>query len=181
MPRAAMRRAVRVRPRNGRVGLGCLLAVTGLMTSCAGGSSHATAITRPKVRHQTTPSSATSTEARAFLGAPSGKMLLDYERATDRFVAGSRPERTECEQFLRDVLPTITPSTDELLRVVSSVPDPALEAVLRQDISNRVLLLGACVSRTGLLVNQEMDRTYRLYQSHAQTATRMLRQLGFTA
>ena len=114
----------------------------------------------------------------AFLAGPAGKMLLAYEQATDHFVAGSRPNRTDCEHFLRDVFPTIAHSSDDLLRAVGSVPDAPLRAALRQDVADRVLLLGACVSPTGLVANHDMDRTYLLYRDHARATAQLLTRLG---
>lgn len=157
-----------------------LLLVSSL-ANCSSGASSPSHVTEPKATAGTSPTSAPNPQAVAeFLAGASGKMLLTYEHATDRFVAGSRPDRADCERFLRDVFPTIARSTDDLLRVVGSVPDAPLRAALRQDISDRVLLLGACVSRSGLAVNDDMDRTYRLYRDQARATAQLLARFGVT-
>lgn len=177
----ALRRHRRAQARNRYIGLVSGLALVSSLASCSSGASSPSHLTEPRATASTSPTSAPNPQAVVeFLAGASGKMLLTYKHATDQFVAGSRPNRGDCEHFLRVVFPTIAHSSDDLLRVVGSVPDAPLGAALRQDIADRVLLLGACVSRSGLAVNDDMDRTYRLYRDHARATDRLLARFGVT-
>ena len=177
----ALRRHRRAQARNRYIGLVSGLALLSSLASCSSGASSPSDVTVPKATAGTSPTSAPNPQAvAAFFASAPGKMLLTYEKATDRFVVGRRPDRTDCERFLRDVFPTIARSSDDLLRAVSSVPGETLRAALRQDVANRVLLLGACVSPTGLLVNQGIDRTYVLYRDQARDTAQLLTRLGVT-
>ena len=172
-------RAQRVHARGRYVGALTCMTLVGSLASCSSGANSSTVVTEPKVTTSTSPTSVPNPQTVvAFLAGPAGKMLLAYEQATDHFVAGSRPNRPDCQHFLSDVFPTIARSSDDLFRAVGSVPDAPLGAALRQDVANRVLLLGACVSPTGLLANHDMDRTYLLYRDHARATAQLLTRLG---
>ena len=155
------------------------MALVGSLASCSSGANRSTLVTKPKVTTSTSPTSVPNPQGVvAFLAGSAGKMLLAYEQATDHFVGGSRPNRTDCEHFLKDDFPKIAHSSDDLFRAVGLVPDAPLRAALRQDVADRVLLLGACVSPTGLLANHDMDRTYLLYRDHARATSQLLAGLG---
>lgn len=172
-------RTQRIQAKHRGFGLVSGLLLMSALASCSSDASTPPRATEPRATASTSPTSAPNPQAvAAFFASAPGKMLLAYERATDRFVVGTRPDRTDCERFLRDVFPTIARSSDDLLRAVSAVPDATLGAALRQDVADRVLLLGACVSPTGLLVNKGTDRTYILYRDQARETAHLLTGLG---
>jgi hypothetical protein len=112
--------------------------------------------------------------------AKAGTPLLAFERATGPLATGHAPALTMCRRFSSQIFPSLdAKGPNDLLSLSLHIPDQQLAAAFHLDLFDKIGLVQACTSSSGLPTSSALDpKAYPLLRQRSSDLHRMLTDYG---